>query len=53
MEFKNWMHAISSHLGRAKGNKIKKVIIVFDNMDRLPSEKVMQALVCHIYIFCG
>lgn len=40
MEFKNWMHAISSHLGKAKGNK--KVIIVFDNMDRLPSEKVMQ-----------
>lgn len=42
MEFKNWMHAISSHLGKAKGNKKKKVIIVFDNMDRLPSEKVMQ-----------
>ena len=41
MEFKNWMHAISSHLGKAKGKK-KKVIIVFDNMDRLPSEKVMQ-----------
>lgn len=40
MEFKNWMHAISSHLGKAKEKK--KVIIVFDNMDRLPSEKVMQ-----------
>ena len=50
MEFKNWMHAISSHLGRAKGNKIKKVIIVFDNMDRLPSEKVMQ-LWSAIYTF--
>lgn len=50
MEFKNWMHAISSHLGRAKGNKKKKVIIVFDNMDRLPSEKVMQ-LWSAIYTF--
>lgn len=39
MEFKNWMHAISSHLGKAKGNKIKRIIIVFDNMDRLPSER--------------
>ena len=50
MEFKNWMHAISSHLGKAKGNKKKKVIIVFDNMDRLPSEKVMQ-LWSAIYTF--
>lgn len=50
MEFKNWMHAISSHLGKTKGNKIKKVIIVFDNMDRLPSEKVMQ-LWSAIYTF--
>lgn len=49
MEFKNWMHAISSHLGIAKGNK-KKIIIVFDNMDRLPSEKVMQ-LWSAIYTF--
>ena len=50
MEFKNWMHAISSHLGNAKRNEIKKVIIVFDNMDRLPSEKVMQ-LWSAIYTF--
>lgn len=50
MEFKNWMRAISSHLGKAKGNKKKKVIIVFDNMDRLPSEKVMQ-LWSAIYTF--
>lgn len=50
MEFKNWMHAISSHLGNAKKYKIKKVIIVFDNMDRLPSEKVMQ-LWSAIYTF--
>lgn len=50
MEFKNWMHAISSHLGRVRENKIKKVIIVFDNMDRLPSEKVMQ-LWSAIYTF--
>lgn len=50
VEFKNWMHAISTHLGKAEKNAIKKVIIVFDNMDRLPSEKVIQ-LWSAIYTF--
>ncbi len=50
MEFKNWMHAISSHLDEKKNDEVKKVIIVFDNMDRLPSEKVMQ-LWSAIYTF--
>lgn len=50
-EFKNWMKAISDHLGKEKGNnRKKKLIIVFDNMDRLPSEKVMQ-LWSSIYTF--
>lgn len=40
-EFKNWMQAVSKHLGESK-EQYKKLIIVFDNMDRLPSEKVMQ-----------
>ena len=40
-EFKNWLQAISEQLN--KGNsKNKKIIIVFDNMDRLPSCKVVQ-----------
>lgn len=50
MEFKNWMRAISSYLDKSKNNEIKKIIIVFDNMDRLPSEKVMQ-LWSAIYTF--
>lgn len=48
-EFKNWMKAISDHLSTCKGY-YKKLIIVFDNMDRLPSEKVMQ-LWSSIYTF--
>ena len=48
-EFKNWMHAVSLYLGK-NTNKYKKLIIVFDNMDRLPSEKVMQ-LWSSIYTF--
>lgn len=48
-EFKNWMHAVSQYLGQSK-NQYKKLIIVFDNMDRLPSEKVMQ-LWSSIYTF--
>ena len=48
-EFKNWMHAVSQHLGLGK-HQYKKLIIVFDNMDRLPSEKVMQ-LWSSIYTF--
>jgi hypothetical protein len=34
-----WMRSISDHLA---GEKKKKLIIVFDNMDRLPAEKVKQ-----------
>lgn len=49
MEFKNWIGAISKHLGTTKQKK-NKVIIVFDNMDRLPSKKVMQ-LWSAIYTF--
>lgn len=37
-EFKNWMRSISDHLE----GKEKKVIIVYDNMDRLPTEKVKE-----------
>lgn len=48
-EFKNWMYAVSLYLGKSS-NKYKKLIIVFDNMDRLPSEKVMQ-LWSSIYTF--
>ena len=48
-EFKNWMNAVSKYLGQSK-NQYKKLIIVFDNMDRLPSEKVMQ-LWSSIYTF--
>lgn len=35
-KFKKWMNDISSNLGS------KKLIIVYDNMDRLPSEKVKE-----------
>lgn len=49
-EFKNWMQAVSQYLGDNKKKKYKKLIIVFDNMDRLPSEKVMQ-LWSSIYTF--
>lgn len=38
-EFKNWMNGISDHI---KEKKRKKIIIVYDNMDRLPSEKVKE-----------
>ena len=40
-EFKNWLQVISNQLEKKKSPK-KKVIIVFDNMDRLPSDKVIQ-----------
>ena len=48
-EFKNWMHAVSQFLGKSK-NQYNKLIIVFDNMDRLPCDKVMQ-LWSSIYTF--
>ena len=48
-EFKNWMRAISDYLGSTK-QKFHRLIIVFDNMDRLPSEEVMQ-LWSSIYTF--
>lgn len=35
-DFKNWMNDISDNLGN------KKLIIVYDNMDRLPAEKVKE-----------
>lgn len=41
VEFKNWMNAISDSIGGCK-HKQKKLVLVFDNMDRLPSEKVRQ-----------
>lgn len=41
VEFKNWMNAISDFLGSCE-HKQKKLVMVFDNMDRLPSEKVRQ-----------
>ena len=37
-DFKNWIHDISNHIGR----KNKKLIIVYDNMDRLPADKVKE-----------
>lgn len=40
-EFKIWMKAVSDYLDNHK-NKHKKLIICFDNMDRLSSEKVHQ-----------
>lgn len=48
-EFKNWMRAMSDYLGSTK-QIYNKLVIVFDNMDRLPSEKVMQ-LWSSIYTF--
>ena len=48
-EFKNWMRAVSKHLGK-NNRKYNRLIIVFDNMDRLPSDKVMQ-LWSSIYTF--
>ena len=57
-EFKNWMQAISNDIGKAgdfplKKKKYQKLIIVFDNMDRLPSEKVMQLWSCIYTFFAG
>ena len=52
-EFKNWMKAISDYLGSDKKRRNKKLIIVFDNMDRLPSEKVMQLWSCIYTFFTG
>ena len=37
-EFKDWMQDISKHIGKQS----KKLIIVYDNMDRLPPEKVKE-----------
>ncbi len=48
-EFKNWMQAVSNHLGSVE-NKYNRLVIVIDNMDRLPSEKVLQ-LWSSIYTF--
>ena len=48
-EFKNWMRAMSDYLGSTK-QKYNKLVIVFDNMDWLPAEKVMQ-LWSSIYTF--
>jgi hypothetical protein len=39
-KFKAWMKDISDHI--EKNNKIQKIIVVFDNMDRLPAEKVKE-----------
>lgn len=39
MEFKAWMQNISDHIGK---NKTKKLVVIFDNMDRLPAEKVKE-----------
>lgn len=57
-EFRNWMQAISDDLARErdcslKKKKYHKLIIVFDNMDRLPSEKVMQLWSCIYTFFAG
>lgn len=49
-EFKNWTRAVSNYLGSNNKRQYKKLIIVFDNMDRLPSDKVMQ-LWSSIYTF--
>ena len=47
LEFRNWMQAISDYIGY---NHKPKLILVFDNMDRLASEKVKQ-LWSSIYTF--
>ncbi len=57
-EFKNWMLAISNDLGKDNECSLKKkiyhkLIIVFDNMDRLPSDKVMQLWSCIYTFFAG
>ncbi len=57
-EFKNWMQAVSDDLGKdnscpLKTKKFRKLIIVFDNMDRLPSDKVMQLWSCIYTFFAG
>jgi len=39
-KFKAWMKEISDHIGNNK--KTKKLIVVFDNMDRLSAEKVKE-----------
>lgn len=46
-EFRNWMQAISNYIG---SNHKQKLVLVFDNMDRLASEKVKQ-LWSSIYAF--
>ena len=38
-EFKSWMKEISDYI---KNNKKPRLILVFDNMDRLPAEKVKE-----------
>lgn len=52
-EFKNWMKAISDYLGSDNKRKYGKLIIVFDNMDRLPSEKVLQLWSSMYTFFAG
>lgn len=52
-EFKNWMKAISDYLGSDRKRKYRKLIIVFDNMDRLPSDKVMQLWSSMYTFFAG
>ena len=37
-DFKKWMADISNHIGESN----KKLIVVYDNMDRLPAEKVKE-----------
>ena len=37
-DFKKWMEDISNHIGESN----KKLIVVYDNMDRLPAEKVKE-----------
>lgn len=37
-DFKNWMEDISKHIGESN----KKLIVVYDNMDRLPADKVKE-----------
>lgn len=38
-EFKAWMQDISDFIG---DNRAKKLVVIFDNMDRLPAEKVKE-----------
>ena len=39
IKFKAWMQDISDHI---KANNKRKLIVIFDNMDRLPAEKVKE-----------